>query len=127
MGSLNTIRRAQVPDYLPCGSQTFLTQSRLTATSLRDTILTLYEQGPVAQLGARLNRTEEAEGSNPSRSTLEPPIWGFLLCVILQMQRLIWGSATNNDFFCQEFFKLVKSPCLVQGDIRPNSFTTTLN
>jgi hypothetical protein len=25
--------------------------------------------GPVAQLGARLNRTEEAEGSNPSRST----------------------------------------------------------
>jgi hypothetical protein len=26
-------------------------------------------QGPVAQLGARFNRTEEAEGSNPSRST----------------------------------------------------------
>ena len=26
------------------------------------------EFGPVAQLGARFNRTEEAEGSNPSRS-----------------------------------------------------------
>ena len=25
--------------------------------------------GPVAQLGARFNRTEEVEGSNPSRST----------------------------------------------------------
>ncbi len=29
--------------------------------------------GPVAQLGARFNRTEEVEGSNPSRSTLIPP------------------------------------------------------
>ena len=28
--------------------------------------------GPVAQLGARLNRTEEVEGSTPSRSTLKP-------------------------------------------------------
>ena len=27
------------------------------------------KQGPVAQLGARFNRTEEVEGSNPSRST----------------------------------------------------------
>ena len=26
------------------------------------------EYGPVAQLGARFNRTEEVEGSNPSRS-----------------------------------------------------------
>ena len=26
------------------------------------------ESGPVAQLGARFNRTEEVEGSNPSRS-----------------------------------------------------------
>ena len=26
-------------------------------------------KGPVAQLGARLNRTEEARGSNPLRST----------------------------------------------------------
>jgi hypothetical protein len=43
----------------------------------RPSILTLYrgaskmnflERGPVAQLGARFNRTEEAEGSNPSRS-----------------------------------------------------------
>src|SRR5687767_13073300 len=28
--------------------------------------------GPVAQLGARLNRTEKVEGSNPSRSTCRP-------------------------------------------------------
>ena len=28
------------------------------------------EDGPVAQLGARFNRTEEVEGSNPSRSTI---------------------------------------------------------
>ena len=28
-----------------------------------------YKPGPVAQLGARFNRTEEVEGSNPSRST----------------------------------------------------------
>ena len=27
-----------------------------------------FVSGPVAQLGARFNRTEEAEGSNPSRS-----------------------------------------------------------
>ena len=26
-------------------------------------------RGPVAQLGARINRTDEVEGSNPSRST----------------------------------------------------------
>ena len=29
------------------------------------------EYGPVAQLGARFNRTEEVEGSNPSRSIRE--------------------------------------------------------
>ena len=28
------------------------------------------EFGPVAQLGARFNRTEEVEGSNPSRSIM---------------------------------------------------------
>ncbi len=27
------------------------------------------DKGPVAQLGARINRTDEVEGSNPSRST----------------------------------------------------------
>ena len=27
------------------------------------------ERGPVAQLGARFNRTEEVAGSNPARST----------------------------------------------------------
>ena len=29
------------------------------------------KKGPVAQLGARINRTDEVEGSNPSRSTSE--------------------------------------------------------
>ena len=35
--------------------------------------------GPVAQLGARLNRTEEAVGSSPTRSTQEPPGIGVLV------------------------------------------------
>ena len=30
--------------------------------------ITVLERGPVAQLGARFNRTEEAGGSNPPRS-----------------------------------------------------------
>lgn len=29
----------------------------------------LTETGPVAQLGARINRTDEVAGSNPARST----------------------------------------------------------
>ena len=31
------------------------------------------KKGPVAQLGARINRTDEVEGSNPSRSTGASP------------------------------------------------------
>ncbi len=37
--------------------------------------------GPVAQLGARLNRTEEVRGSNPLRSTLIPPGMGVFALV----------------------------------------------
>ena len=33
-----------------------------------------FVSGPVAQLGARFNRTEEAEGSNPSRSIKVEPL-----------------------------------------------------
>ena len=32
-------------------------------------IFVTLARGPVAQLGARINRTDEVEGSNPSRST----------------------------------------------------------
>jgi hypothetical protein len=42
---------------------------RLTYKNQRGKIYAYLEEGPVAQLGARFNRTEEAEGSNPSRST----------------------------------------------------------
>jgi hypothetical protein len=56
-----------------------LCEFRLTVPSLGDTILSLYEKGPVAQLGARLNRTEEAMGSNPLRSTLKPPDVGVFI------------------------------------------------
>ncbi len=35
----------------------------------RSLIFTIFENGPIAQLGARLNGIEEAEGSNPSGST----------------------------------------------------------
>ena len=42
----------------------------LTFRHLSGKILSLFnKRGPVAQLGARLNRTEEARGSNPLRST----------------------------------------------------------
>jgi hypothetical protein len=34
-----------------------------------------FTQGPVAQLGARLNRTEEVRGSNPLRSTVLGSDW----------------------------------------------------
>jgi hypothetical protein len=44
---------------------------RLTYKNQRGKIYAYLEEGPVAQLGARFNRTEEAEGSNPSRSTGE--------------------------------------------------------
>ena len=37
------------------------------SVKIRDT----FVNGPVAQLGARFNRTEEVEGSNPSRSIRE--------------------------------------------------------
>ena len=45
--------------------------TRLTSKNHRGKINPYLEEGPVAQLGARFNRTEEAEGSNPSRSTAE--------------------------------------------------------
>ncbi len=41
----------------------------LTFHSLEGKIYPPFKKGPVAQLGARFNRTEEVEGSNPSRST----------------------------------------------------------
>ncbi len=41
----------------------------LTAWMLLDKIILFFE-GPVAQLGARINRTDEVAGSNPARSTL---------------------------------------------------------
>ncbi len=37
--------------------------------------------GPVAQLGARLNRTQEVRGSNPLRSTLSVPQLLHVVCV----------------------------------------------
>ena len=40
----------------------------LTAIQHSDTIMPLCDLGPVAQLGARFNRTEEVAGSNPARS-----------------------------------------------------------
>jgi hypothetical protein len=39
--------------------------------------MNFLERGPVAQLGARFNRTEEAEGSNPPGST-ERAFFGIL-------------------------------------------------
>ena len=41
--------------------------------SIRYNALASKKIGPVAQLGARLNRTEEVRGSSPLRSTHEPP------------------------------------------------------
>ncbi len=46
-----------------------LPHNLLTFPNLCGRIRTLQQPGPVAQLGARLNRTEEARGSNPLRST----------------------------------------------------------
>lgn len=47
----------------------FMVTQFLTSISLSGRIsLALF--GPVAQLGERFNRTEEVEGSNPSRSTV---------------------------------------------------------
>ena len=44
----------------------------LTFRHLSGKILSLFnKRGPVAQLGARLNRTEEVRGSNPLRSIHE--------------------------------------------------------
>ncbi len=45
------------------GKQPFLTDILPSGT------IGLSYHGPVAQLGARFNRTEEAGGSNPPRST----------------------------------------------------------
>ena len=41
----------------------------LTSLLVSSKILLTLTNGPVAQLGARFNRTEEAGGSNPPRST----------------------------------------------------------
>ena len=43
----------------------------LTSLLVSSKILLTLTNGPVAQLGARFNRTEEVEGSNPSRSIQE--------------------------------------------------------
>jgi hypothetical protein len=48
-----------------------LIKAFLTDKNHQGKINDYLEEGPVAQLGARFNRTEEAEGSNPSRSTAE--------------------------------------------------------
>ena len=45
------------------------TCNSLTSVPVSGKILTAFTNGPVAQLGARFNRTEEAGGSNPPRST----------------------------------------------------------
>ena len=63
-----TPSRAQTPStYIPkVNCLTFQPQT------IRILILEIWmEYGPVAQLGARFNRTEEVEGSNPSRSIRE--------------------------------------------------------
>jgi hypothetical protein len=43
--------------------------------------------GPVAQLGARLNRTEEVRGSNPLRSIIQTPVgFCFRRCFIIPIR-----------------------------------------
>ena len=51
------------------GISDWINKNRLTYKNHGGKINPYLEEGPVAQLGARFNRTEEAEGSNPSRST----------------------------------------------------------
>ena len=69
--SLSKLAKSQPePGWLFCPS----TKNSLTFADQTGRILSLeiwMEYGPVAQLGARFNRTEEVEGSNPSRSIRE--------------------------------------------------------
>ncbi len=47
----------------------FLKTGELTQINIGGKILPQSNQGPIAQLGARLNGIEKVEGSNPSGST----------------------------------------------------------